>query len=828
MTKVLLKPNGTLSSLHTTLYGGPPSIASALSDGTDATNVGINDGYIVSSFDTFTLPTNARVRYIRPVIKLLVSNFTGGYFYITWGTTAYQFATWQSPINAPGGAYGLPAQARTADGHYWTQFEIDDLQLTSAITNGWMSDDGWVYDIYLEVDYNMPPVPAGTGPNASIETLRPLWTWTYTDADGDPQERFRIKVFSSAQIGVAGFDPNTSTPYTDSGEIFSSATSWQQPVNLLNGETYRAYIYVADQGSEGRYNLVDVSGPYAYCTCAIRPPGVPAITSVSTQSSDMSYQLNVSDHQNLLTTEDAGFETTSGSWVAVQNCTVARSTTQAENGAASLRLTATSTSEMIARTGFYGNVFANSVYSVRAAFYTSAVRVCYAEFEFCDAGGAVLSTTASASVNTTASTWSTQVSTRTAPALTTQLRVRLHVIGHANAEVVYVDNITVTPGAINLLNNPTFEIDSNADGYADDWSFYLGGTNTITPSLDSTPSKVWAGIVSQKVVLTSGTFFSGIQQSVRWSATSHYLTLKVWASVSCTLDIFTPSTGSHTFVLSAGQWNNVGALLNYSSFGPIVEGLCFRVNANVTLWFGAAHLEIGTGASTTLNLNRFNWVRGGTIFNYWEVQRSADSGVTWTTVPRMELNGTLFSPSTDVRTWRNLLQGISGIGDYEAPRNNASIVYRVRAVISVDGYQLASQWSNWYTVPSALPLTGWWFKAIRHPENNVRLQINNESLSWSSDGAEGVFYAIGRRAPVVISDVLHGETLDIEASNLSESARLDLENLRNLKETLLVQSPYGDEYYMRFVGKRVMTHMLNPNGGRKGTTKLSLVEVDTP
>lgn len=829
MTTVTLRPDSTLGSSGTSLTGAA-TVHAATNDNSDSTYVGINDGYITVGFATTTLPAGAQVRSVTAYARIFVTNFTGGIMNVSWGTSSAQFATWSSISNAPQNTYTLAAQAMNPSGGTWTQADIDDLQMTCAITSTWTGPDGYVYDVWIVVDYNSAPTATGTAPNANTATLKPTFSWTYSDGDGDAQERYRIKVFSSAQISAPGFDPNTSTAYLDSGEVFSSLTSWTCTSNLQNGITYRAYVFVADVGSNGRYNIVNTFGPYAYTTVDIKPPGVPTISSITTQSSDMSFQLAVQDRQNILSTDEAGFETSISTWTAVANCNVARSTAQAENGSASMSMTATSTSQMSAISGYQSNIWGagGQPYTARASFFNATqARTYRVDIQWYDDSNSLLSTTTGRSFPGTANTWVAAFVTGAPPGTATKAKVVVAVTGHANSEVHYVDNVGLMIYANNMINNPQFEVDSDNNGFADDWSSYTTGTNTVSGSLDTTASYVYSGVSSQKLTLVTGSGYAGIQTlPIAWGVGSYVFYAKIWVETACTIDIFTTSSGSHTQALSAGSWQTV--LVNISQASAVTEPIIIRCTASVVMHIGVAQLELG-GSFTGLVLNRRTWVRGGALVNYWEIQRSDDSGATWKTRSRLELNNALFNPATDVQLNRNIAWAITGIGDYEAPRN-ATPWYRVRATVVVDGTALASQWGPWFKVQPAnvLPLTGWWFKPIYHPSLGLRLYINDESLTWNSDGNDGVFWPLGRRAAVVISDKIHGEQLDIDVSLLTEADRLALETLRGYEETMLVQSPYGDEFYMRFINRRSFTHMLQPNGSRRGSSKVSLVEVDVP
>jgi hypothetical protein len=74
-------------------------------------------------------------------------------------------------------------------------------------------------------------------------TSSPTIEWTYTDSDGDQQDYYQIKFFTAAQFGAVGFNPTTSIPIYDSGEIASGdfSTGITDGTLLVDG-VYRVYL----------------------------------------------------------------------------------------------------------------------------------------------------------------------------------------------------------------------------------------------------------------------------------------------------------------------------------------------------------------------------------------------------------------------------------------------------------------------------------------------------------------------------------------------------------------------------------------------------------
>lgn len=165
-----------------------------------------------------------------------------------------------------------PKYSKAPDGQSWDQDRLDDLVLRIRSEN---SAANRVYEAYVDIEYNTAPTVAVSA--VATDTATPTISWAYADGEGDPQERFRVKIFSAAQYGAGGFDPDISTATYDSGEIYSFATSHTITTGLVNGTTYRAYVKAADAGSSGRYSVWD----YEPFTFSITPPPVPTVVATA-------------------------------------------------------------------------------------------------------------------------------------------------------------------------------------------------------------------------------------------------------------------------------------------------------------------------------------------------------------------------------------------------------------------------------------------------------------------------------------------------------------------------------------------------------------------
>lgn len=236
------------------------------------------------------IPALAQVRYVRPRFRWsAVCTDT-----INWSSYPIRYRLLVNGIYTAT-AYGYPLQVGSGIiwdyfGEIWELDPSDNLPFTSADLASaelelWDANTLWdtyavdfkVIKVSLTYYYDEAPVATVTGPaeaSSVTTTTRPVVTWTYTDPESDAQERYRVKIFTTAQYSIGGFDPETSPNTWDSGEVTSAATSVTCGVDLTNTVTYRAYVKVADVSSNGRYGVWDNNT----FTINVTPPPVPTLT----------------------------------------------------------------------------------------------------------------------------------------------------------------------------------------------------------------------------------------------------------------------------------------------------------------------------------------------------------------------------------------------------------------------------------------------------------------------------------------------------------------------------------------------------------------------
>jgi hypothetical protein len=234
--------------------GGAASIQVALNDSSDSTFISkkaavVGEGSIVLDFGTDTLTASEKVKRVRVRARIKTDAAGTGKLNVYLGAKINNQNYYHSPLQLRGtygsittleGAY----QVAAPDGSAWTQTSINNLrakvteyQDSTNISN--------VYELYIDIDIATQPTVTVVNPNGSITTTAsPAVSWTFADTDGDTQSYYYIKVFTAAQYGAGGFDPETSAATYDSGEIAGSDTDNVIGDLLANG-TYRVYMKVA-------------------------------------------------------------------------------------------------------------------------------------------------------------------------------------------------------------------------------------------------------------------------------------------------------------------------------------------------------------------------------------------------------------------------------------------------------------------------------------------------------------------------------------------------------------------------------------------------------
>ena len=191
---------------------------------------------------------------------------------ITDGWTGTKWTQWSYVNNDAGGDSRLR----------WTDTLGVNVQMAGA-NPGVASWEIRIQSIVMNVYYNDAPSALVKMPGASsnvVNTSTPTVTWTYSDPENDIQQYYRILIFKQSDVnnmttGVSiplqymmnGTDSEGgalpaltafgATVIYDSGQVASQATSFTVPAGILqNYVEYAVFVLVADQGSNGRSNVI--------------------------------------------------------------------------------------------------------------------------------------------------------------------------------------------------------------------------------------------------------------------------------------------------------------------------------------------------------------------------------------------------------------------------------------------------------------------------------------------------------------------------------------------------------------------------------------------
>ena len=152
---------------------------------------------------------------------------------------------------------------------------------------------------------------------------------------------------------------------------------------------------------------------------------------------------------NVLSPNQASLETNTSGWEATTNCAVARSTSQASVGSASLEMTASASGDMVANTTAATKfaITANQEFSAIADFRAnSTARSVAVGIRYLTSSGTTISTTYGTSVTDSSSAWTTANATVTAPVNATHAQVFVKVVSAGSGEIHYVDKIAFHAG----------------------------------------------------------------------------------------------------------------------------------------------------------------------------------------------------------------------------------------------------------------------------------------------------------------------------------------------------------------------------------------------
>lgn len=457
MATYTLRPNADWNNASLfTISGGSASAHAALADNSDTTYISKTSSSVPANYEaefgTQALASNEKVTSVN--LRARVSIGTVGQVQFSLGvitdrngrTVSYSVPITRQNTLALSTIDLALNLTSSPTGAEWTQTAIDNLVVKFADNSTAVGDKANLYELYIDVLTTTQPTVTVTAPSSTVtDTSFPSVVWTYADADGDQQSAYQIKIFDSTTYGGASFSPDTSTPTVDTGVVASTNNGATLEVDLADATTYRAYVKVAHLVNGNNFFS---DWAYSQFTIDVDAPATPLISAYY-DDNEGAVILTIFGRTNFLSANQASLETNTAGWDAVTNCAIARSTSQASVGTASLQMTATASGDMVSGTtsATAFAVIANSEFSAIADFKAgTTARSVSIGIRYLTSAGATISTTYGTAVTDSSSAWTTASATVTAPATAAKAQVLAKITSAGSSEVHYVDKIALHAG----------------------------------------------------------------------------------------------------------------------------------------------------------------------------------------------------------------------------------------------------------------------------------------------------------------------------------------------------------------------------------------------
>ena len=141
---------------------------------------------------------------------------------------------------------------------------------------------------------------------------------------------------------------------------------------------------------------------------------------------------------------------------------------------------------------------------------------------------------------------------------------------------------------------------------------------------------------------------------------------------------------------------------------------------------------------------------------------------------------------------------------------------------------MADIYSAISTVASAtVTFTDWWLKDPTTPALNSSIDVQ-EPLRLEKFETQAVFRPLGRTLPVVVSGTLNGEQGTLDMDFTTKAAFDAFDALRNTQRVLLLQSPFGDNLYVRLGATRDASLKHADSTSQYRDVSIGFVQVDKP
>lgn len=172
---------------------------------------------------------------------------------------------------------------------------------------------------------------------------------------------------------------------------------------------------------------------------------------------------------------------------------------------------------------------------------------------------------------------------------------------------------------------------------------------------------------------------------------------------------------------------------------------------------------------------------------YFQVQRSDDGGVSWSLLR----SGDEVAPDGSYE---------ATVLDYEAPRG-LTVRYRARSIGVSGEERIPSAWST--SIPQVLVTNDqtWWLKAVTAPSLNTGSVRVQNPLSVTVVEPHTLFRPLGSNLPVVVTGLIGGEDATLQILTMTDAEWTAIEDILLHQGVILIQSPDGQQRYIRIVSR---------------------------
>ena len=664
------------------------------------------------------------------------------------------------------------------------------------------------------------PVLTSPAPNATMNlTGAPTFTWAYVATrPGNSQTgyAFRRKLISggsyewwsgSAWQPTEVFVPNTAGALTFPAQKWSRSTYvWSVSSQDADGTG----PYAADQTVSG-------VGPLAPTISAVYDPVLARTAVTVTRQPD-----------NLLSANTASIEVNASGWAARSNAAVARAAPLnppfSYDGIAALQVTASAAGDMSVQTDVSALVNPGGTYTAVIHWQQNTAPRTAVLTVLAYNGGPLIAQPAASVLEGGASTGTEVRLTFTVPASATLVLIVPNISGPAAGEVHFLDGVGLyagaytgpwSPGGVvtssttvtsvaqsaNMLDANTASIETDATGWQGNYNsparaisndFSLDGGHSLKFSVGIGPDTSAIGTVP-RVPVAAGQVYTGL------------LSLRGVTARSVRADL---------------AWFDVSGNYLGSTTGPVsteVAGTWTQATVSGTAPAGAVSAQLVANVFAVAGASEFHYLDRAGIFAGVYTGVWSPGGVAPVAVRTM-------SPA------QFLGQSTAVSYDYEAtpgvPTTYTAVVNGVAAGNAVVSLPAATALVT--AIPSAAAGGGWWLKDPLDPTVNLAINPQGPNVPGSISERAGLFEPLGRKFPVVVSDSMGAEKGSATWRTFTAADYAALKTLIRRQSALLLQSPFGEQWFVRLWGDRQWDLLVSTLAQPVRDHKVTWVEVDRP